>query len=94
MRVAVLLGILLVACATTRPTTKIWVGDCIERVDPYTDSICWGTLDDLSADLGHWSLVNVRCNGAMKGFRRATIYLSRHELSDFSQSVRCERKRL
>ena len=91
MRIVVLLAILLVACATTKPTTRFWEGDCLERPDPYTNSICWGTLDALSTDLGHFALVNVKCDGAMKDYRRISVYISRRELQEFSQSVRCEK---
>ena len=87
----IVLALLLSSCSTVKPD-RFWDGDCIERPDPYTDSICWGTLDMMSANMGWMALVDVRCDGHMKGYRRTSVYIGADQLQDFTPSDRCGRK--
>ena len=89
--IILVLGMLLsiAGCVTTNKTNSAKVGDCVETQVGYVVARCWGTLADVSAEYDAFVLVNVKCDGKLKGTKKNKMVVPLKDLHLFNKSDRC-----
>ena len=89
MKLIAILAFLLAGCASIS-FIGYSVGDCIEAPLTATAATCWGTIDDISNPYDSFVLINVSCDGTMKGQKKARLVLPLDKLQYFKESTRCK----